>query len=158
MVQNPVRGRRMWWLLLLLIPVAWGLLALPSWRRPVLGLVEGQLRRCPDSPNCVCSEGETGEHSIEPLRFTGSPEAAWSRLVAVVEATSNAHVVTREDSYLRVEFVTPLMRYVDDVEFRLTPEAIHVRSASRVGRSDLGANRQRVEVLRLAFTQAPRLP
>lgn len=141
----------MWWWLLL-IPMVWGLLALPSWRRPVLGLVEGQLRRCPDSPNCVCSEGEVGEHAIEPLSFIDTEEAAWSRLVKVVEATSNARIVTRETGYLRVEFVTPLMRYVDDVEFRLTPEAIHVRSASRVGRSDLGANRQRVEALRRAFT------
>lgn len=141
----------MWWLLLLVIPIGWGVLALPSWRRPELGLVEGQLRRCPDSPNCVCSEGETGEHAIEPLGFTGSSEAAWSQLIKVIEATANAHIVTREAGYLRVEFVTPLMRYVDDVEFRLTAEAIHVRSASRVGRSDLGANRRRVEVLRRAF-------
>ena len=99
----------------------------------------------------MCSEGVSGEHAIEPLRYTGPSEAAWSRLVAVVEATSNSHIVTHEAAYLRVEFVTPLMRYVDDVEFRLTPEAIHVRSASRVGRSDLGANRQRVEALRAAF-------
>lgn len=148
----------MWWLLLLLIPVGWGLLALPSWRRPALGLVEGQLRRCPDSPNCVCSEGESREHTIEPLRITGSPEAAWSRLVTVIETTSNAHIVIREADYLRVEFVTPLMRYVDDVEFRLTPEAIHVRSASRVGRSDLGANRKRVETIRLTFSQTPTQP
>ena len=142
----------MWWLLLL-IPLGWGVIVLPSWRRPVLGLVEGKLRRCPDLPNCVCSEGETGEHAIEPLRYTDSPEAAWLRLVAVVEATSNTHIVAREAGYLRVEFVTPLMRYVDDVEFRLAPAAIHVRSASRVGRSDLGANRKRVETLRAAFSQ-----
>ena len=141
----------MWWWLLLLIPLGWGVLVLPSWRRPSLGLVDGQLRRCPNSPNCVCSEGETGEHAIEPLRYTGSSEAAWSRLLSIVEAISNAHIATRESGYLRVEFVTPLMRYVDDVEFRLTPEAIHVRSASRVGRSDLGANRQRVEALQLVF-------
>ena len=140
-----------WWLLMLLIPLGWGAIVLPSWRRPGLGLVEGQLRRCPESPNCVCSEGVSGEHAIEPLRYTGPSEAAWSRLVAVVEATSNSHIVTHEAAYLRVEFVTPLMRYVDDVEFRLTPEAIHVRSASRVGRTDLGANRQRVEALRAAF-------
>lgn len=148
----------MWWLLLLLIPLGWGVIVLPSWRRPRLGLVEGQLRRCPDSPNCVCSEGAAGEQAIEPLRYMGSPEAAWSRLVAVVEATSHAHIVTREAGYLRVECVTPLMRYVDDVEFRLTPEAIHVRSASRVGRSDLGANRIRVERLRVAFERTTPLP
>lgn len=144
--------------LLLLIPLAWAALALPSWKRPQLGRVEGRLRQCPDSPNCVCSEGETGEHAIEPLRFTGPPEAGWSRLIAVIEAISNARIMTRENDYLRVEFVTPLMRYVDDVEFRLTPTEIHVRSASRVGRSDLGANRQRVEALRIAFPEFPSQP
>lgn len=148
----------MWWLLLLLIPLGWAVLALPSWRRPELGLVKGQLRSCPASPNCVCSEGETDEHAIEPLRFSGSPDAAWSRLIAVIESTPNAQIITQENDYLRAEFVTPLMRYVDDVEFRLTPEAIHVRSASRVGRSDLGANRQRVESLRAAFEHSASLP
>lgn len=148
----------MWWLLLLLIPLGWAALALPSWRRPELGLVDGRLRRCPASPNCVCSEEETDGHAIDPLHFTGSPEAAWTRLIVVIEATPNAQILSREDNYLRAEFVTPLMRYVDDVEFRLTPEAIHVRSASRVGRSDLGANRTRVELLRAAFEQASSQP
>lgn len=148
----------MWWLLLLLIPLGWAVLAMPSWRRPELGVVNGQLRRCPSSPNCVCSEGETDEHAIDPLRFNGSPEAAWKHLIAVIEATPNARVISQEQDYLRVEFVTPLMRYVDDVEFRLTPEVIHVRSASRVGHSDLGANRTRVESLRAAFEQASSKP
>ena len=153
MNQNPRRGRRMAWLLLL-IPLGWAVIALPSWRRPTLGLVDGRLRRCPESPNCVCSEGETGEHAIEPLSYADSPAAAWTRLLSVLESTPNTHIVTREPEYLRVEFVTPLMRYVDDVEFRLTPREIHVRSASRVGRSDLGANRKRVEALRLAFQKS----
>lgn len=148
----------MWWLLLLLIPLAWAALAIPSWRRPELGVVDGRLRRCPASPNCVCSEGETDGHAIDPLHFAGSPEAAWTRLIAVIEATPSAHILSREDNYLRAEFVTPLMRYVDDVEFRLTPESIHVRSASRVGRSDLGANRTRVESLRAAFERSPAQP
>lgn len=143
----------MWWLLLLLVPLSWAVLVLPSWKRPTLGPVDGHLQRCPATPNCVCSEGEVGEHAIEPLGFTGSGEQAWARLARVVEATPHTRIVTREAKYLRVEFVTPLMRYVDDVEFRLAPTTIHVRSASRVGRSDLGANRQRVETLRQAFRQ-----
>lgn len=139
-----------WWLLLVPL-IGWALLALPSWRRPDVGLADGQLRRCPSSPNCVCSEGETGEHAIAPLVFQDAPEAAWARLVQVLEATPRSQIVTREAGYLHAEFVTPLMRYVDDVEFRLDGQQIHVRSASRVGRSDLGANRARVEKLRTAF-------
>lgn len=139
-----------WWLLLIPL-IGWGLLALPSWRRPDVGLVEGHLRKCPASPNCVCSEGESGDHAITPLEFRDPPEAAWARLIQVLEETPRSQIVTREAGYLHVEFVTPLMRYVDDVEFRLAGQQIHVRSASRVGRSDLGANRARVEKLRTAF-------
>lgn len=139
-----------WWLLLIPV-VGWALLALPSWRRPAVGLVEGHLRRCPATPNCVCSEGETGEHAIAPLVFEDAPDAAWKRLVHVLESTPRAHVITQESNYMHVEFVTPLMRYVDDVEFRLEGQQIQIRSASRVGRSDLGANRARVEKLRAEF-------
>lgn len=144
----------MWWLLLLLIPLGWAALAIPSWRRPELGLEGGQLRRCPESPNCVCSEGEIDGHAIEPLHFVGAADAAWARLIAVLEVTPNAHIITRENEYLRAEFITPLMRYVDDVEFRLASQVIHVRSASRVGRSDLGANRDRIEKLRVDFDKS----
>jgi uncharacterized protein (DUF1499 family) len=140
-----------WWLLLL-IPIGWALLAVPSWRRPALGLVDGHLRRCPDTPNCVCSEGETGEHAVASLTFEDAPAAAWERLVRLLQTTPRVQIITQEPTYLRAEFVTPLMRYVDDVEFRLDGQQIHVRSASRVGRSDLGANRARIEKLRAALT------
>ncbi len=145
----------MWLGIPLLIVVGWIALVLSSWRRPELGLAEGKLRRCPSSPNCVCSEGESDEHAIDPLTFTGSADEAWSRLITLLEATPHARLITHDGHYLHAEFVTPWMRFVDDVEFRLTPEVIHVRSASRVGRSDLGANRSRIEKLRQGFTQPP---
>jgi uncharacterized protein (DUF1499 family) len=45
------------------------------------------------------------------------------------------------------------MGFVDDVEFYLdeTSQVIHVRSASRLGQSDLGVNRQRIEAIRNKF-------
>jgi uncharacterized protein (DUF1499 family) len=62
-------------------------------------------------------------------------------------------LVEERDDYWHVEFTTLIMRYVDDVEFRFDPKepAIQVRSASRVGYSDLGVNRKRVEAIRAAF-------
>jgi uncharacterized protein (DUF1499 family) len=59
-------------------------------------------------------------------------------------------VVQAEGDYLRCEFSTPLMRYTDDVEFWFDPAAqvVQVRSASRLGYSDRGANRARIEALR----------
>jgi len=115
-----------------------------------VGLVDGRLRPCPSSPNCVCSQDGDAGHHIEPLRFIGSPREAWDRLHNLVLKLPRARVVSRDDRYFHIEFTTLLMRFVDDVEFLLdeTASVIHIRSASRIGHSDLGANRKRIEAIR----------
>lgn len=113
----------------------------------------GTLPPCPASPNCVCSQDPDPDHQIAPLRFSGPPQEAWNRLKQVVAAQPRTRIVEEHPGYLRVEFTTRLMRFVDDVECLMDAPAsqIHVRSASRVGYSDLGANRKRVETLRAAM-------
>lgn len=127
-------------------------LSIASRKQPELGLVDGRLQPCPASPNCVCSEYPGEASYIEPLAYTGSAQDAWSRLEQVIAGTGG-EVIARQDNYLRAVYQTPLLRFVDDVEFRLDQrqEVIQVRSASRVGRSDLGANRQRVARIREQF-------
>lgn len=75
------------------------------------------------------------------------------RLRQIVNAMPRTRVVATTDDYLHVEFTSALLRFVDDVEFRVDVDAgvIHVRSASRVGRYDFGVNRRRVEAIRDAF-------
>jgi uncharacterized protein (DUF1499 family) len=65
-------------------------------------------------------------------------------------------MVTVEDRYIHAEFTSALFRFVDDVEFQIDAESglIHFRSASRVGRSDLGVNRKRMESIRMAFEKS----
>lgn len=120
--------------------------------RPV-GLVDGRLRACPASPNCVCSQDADAGHAIAPLGFTGPAPAAWEHLQQVIRCLPRTRVVEVNDQYMRVEFTTALLRFVDDVEFLLDApgQMIHVRSASRVGYSDLGTNRKRVESVRAAL-------
>jgi uncharacterized protein (DUF1499 family) len=127
-------------------------LSIVSRKQPVLGLLDGQLRACPASPNCVCSEWPGEGAFVEPLRYTTTLEDAWRSIKQAIIETGGV-IVTEHDGYLHARYVTPLMRYVDDVELRLdeNKQLIHIRSASRVGYSDLGANRQRVGRLRLAF-------
>lgn len=124
-----------------------------SWRRAAVGLADGRLKPCPDSPNCVCSQSHDAEHALQPFAWSGDAEATWTRLRSVVNARPDATIVTDSADYMHAEFTTSLLRFVDDVEFLLDRPAgvIHVRSASRVGRSDLGANRRRIEELRAAF-------
>jgi uncharacterized protein (DUF1499 family) len=117
-----------------------------------LGAKDGRLKPCPRSPNCVSSQAERADetHAIAPLAFKGDPAGAWRALRDLVAGWERAKVVAEHDGYLRAEFATRVMGFVDDVEFLLDPGArvIHVRSASRLGRRDFGVNRERVEAVR----------
>jgi uncharacterized protein (DUF1499 family) len=116
-----------------------------------LGVKEGKLAPCPTSPNCVISQGdEDAEHAIAPLAYSGDPAQAIAKLTAIVKAMPRTTIIESTDSYLYAEFASQLLGFVDDVEFYLDPaeSVIQVRSASRLGQSDLGVNRQRVEAIR----------
>lgn len=129
-----------------------GLGTLFAGKRPTnIGVKDGQLSPCPGSPNCVVSQGSPdAEHAIDPIAFSGDPAAALTKLSQVVEAMPRTEVIDKTDTYLYAEFTSDLMGFVDDVEFLVDAETsvIHVRSASRLGQSDLGANRKRIEAIR----------
>lgn len=119
-------------------------------RRPEgLGPIDGRLADCPASPNCVATQSGGLNQRMTPLGFQGSPQAAMERLRSIVAGMPRAKIVSASDNYLHAEFTSALFRFVDDVEFLVDPEAkqIHFRSASRIGYSDLGANRRRMEAI-----------
>jgi len=124
-----------------------------SWKRPAtLGVTGGKLSRCRATPNCVSSQADPAdaEHFIRPIAFEGGTLEAMAAVRKAVEGMPRATVVRHDAGYLYAEFRSRLLGYVDDVEFVHDPAAgvIHVRSASRLGRRDLGVNRERVEALR----------
>ncbi|MGB3536284.1 MAG: DUF1499 domain-containing protein [Microcoleaceae cyanobacterium] len=118
-----------------------------------LGIENGHLKPCPDSPNCVSSESLDAEHKIEPLNVEETTDKSFEKLKMVIETMDNAEIITEQDTYLYAEFTTPILGFVDDVEFYINQEqdVIQVRSASRLGESDLGVNRRRVETIRVMF-------
>lgn len=118
-----------------------------------LGLHAGMLAPCPNKPNCVSSTATDRRHAIAPLTFTGDPDSALQTLQTVVLGLARTRVISREADYLYVECTSQLLGFVDDVEFTLNRQAkyIHVRSASRLGYSDFGVNRARIETIRAAF-------
>ena len=129
-----------------------------------LGVRGGRLKPPSTSPNSVSSQAglytEHPQHSaaaIAPLALQGDGAATLARLRNIVDSTSGARVVRSEPGYLYVQYTTRLMKYVDDVEFWFDPSAgvIQVRSASRLGESDLGANRSRIEAIRVRLALAP---
>jgi uncharacterized protein (DUF1499 family) len=113
-----------------------------------IGVRQGHLTDCPSSPNCVSSQASDSAHKIAPLPLTGDVENSRRHLVKLLASQPRVTIVTEQNNYIHAEFTSSLLRFVDDVEFLLGPQAIEVRSASRLGFSDLGANRTRVEQLR----------
>ena len=91
--------------------------SIASRKQPELGLQNGQLRPCPASPNCVCSEHQAESANVEPLRYTTTAEQAWAKIKQVISDTGGS-VIEEEADYLRAVYETPLLRYVDDVELR----------------------------------------
>ncbi|HUS88984.1 MAG TPA: DUF1499 domain-containing protein [Desulfosporosinus sp.] len=113
----------------------------------------GRLLICPDSPNCVSSQSDDPRHAIAPLRYEGTAEKGKALLIEAVLGMKRSHIVISEEAYLHAEFTSAFFRFVDDVEFLLDDgkKLIHVRSVSRVGYSDFGVNRKRVEEICTRF-------
>jgi uncharacterized protein (DUF1499 family) len=116
-----------------------------------LGVQDGQLADGPGKPNWVCSQTDRKGHWIAPLDYNNYSQMAMQALKDLIEAMPRTELVEEYDGYLYFEFSTPLLGFVDDVEFYCDGEVIHVRSASRLGYSDLNANRKRIEAIRAAF-------
>lgn len=118
-----------------------------------LGVKDGKLADCPNTPNCVSSQSENPQSKIAPLTYNSSREEAKAKLKQIIEGMVRSTLITESEDYIYAEFKSKLMGFVDDVEFYLNDanKVIHVRSASRLGKSDLGVNRKRVETIRELF-------
>lgn len=141
-------------ILVVVVPIlGFAILSATAKRPENLGVIEGRLQPCPASPNCVSSQADDAPHFIEPIAFVGSPEDALERLKIVLRQLPRVQLITEKADYIHAEATSLLFRYVDDVEFYVDRQAgvIHCRSASRVGRSDLGVNRARIEKIRAAL-------
>ncbi len=141
-----------------LLIMACGLLSLfvlASCSKPEIGLGENGLRPCPNRPNCVTSLNGDEAHSITPISYTAGKEAAREKIKLILLKMDRTHIITDQSDYLHVVFTSRVMRFKDDVEFWFPDDenTIHIRSASRMGYSDLGVNRKRVEEIRKRFLE-----
>lgn len=137
--------------LMITIAVAGIMLSACSGTRPAhIGIQPGgKLLPCPDTPNCVTSFAPVEDkiHYVEPF---AADDAAWQRLRRILTDMPRIKIIKQDENYLKAEATTRIWRFVDDLEFLYRPEysLIHVRSASRIGRSDFGVNRKRIEQIR----------
>lgn len=129
-----------------------------------LGVRDGRLKPPSRTPNSVSSQAalwpgipQRDYAQIAPLPLQGDGPATIARLRGVVAAMPGAAIVEVRDDYLYARFTSRWLKFVDDAEFWVDPQAqvLQVRSASRVGRRDLGVNRARVEAIRAAMAGTP---
>jgi uncharacterized protein (DUF1499 family) len=122
-----------------------------------LGVHDDKLKPPSSTPNSVTSQAalypdhpQQSYASIPPLTVHGDGESTLTLIKNIVETTAGAEIIESRADYLYAQFTTPIMKFVDDTEFWYEPtqDLIHVRSASRLGKSDLGTNRKRIETIR----------
>ncbi|MEH2088943.1 MULTISPECIES: DUF1499 domain-containing protein [unclassified Nostoc] len=124
-----------------------------TWAASSLGVDNGHLSSCPASDNCVVSQNADEKHAIDPIPYHVDRNAAREILLKVIGVVPRTEIVEQTDNYIHALSKSRIFQFVDDVEFYLPPNesVIHLRSASRVGESDLGVNRRRAEQIRLAL-------
>lgn len=138
--------------LLLLGVIGWGV-----WRNKhprATGIHEGKLSPCPWTPNCVSSYSKEPVHAIAPFPFPKEPGLSpIEKLADIVESLPRTKIIKKSPDYLYAEFRSKTFSFVDDVEFKVDEkeQAVHVRSASRVGYGDWGVNRERIETIRRLY-------
>ena len=115
-----------------------------------LGVSNSELTPCPESPNCVSSDARDSKHNIPPLQLISPPLEAFQTARKLVLELPRTRIVNETSDYLHAECRSALFGFVDDLELHLRPAEgiIAIRSASRLGYSDFGVNRRRVESLR----------
>ncbi|MEA5618521.1 DUF1499 domain-containing protein [Cronbergia sp. UHCC 0137] len=120
-----------------------------------LGLESGNLAPCPASPNCVVSQNADSEHAIEPIFYHLDRDTVRKTLLKVLTVVPRTEVIVQTDNYIHAISKSRIFKFIDDVEFYLPADksVIHIRSASRVGDSDFGVNRRRLEQIRLALSE-----
>ena len=116
---------------------------------------EKKFASCPDSPNCVSTHDSDTEHAIEPYVYSGSAADAKAKLIEILGAMPRSSIQQSTDNYIHVEFRSRIFRFVDDVELFIddATKQIHFRSAARLGYSDMGVNRKRMEEIRQKFAE-----
>lgn len=146
--------RKTMWAAVLMVPllviVAFVVMSVTSRWPKTLGVRNGRLASCPDSPNCVSTQADREYQRMASIPLRTDAMQALKRIVSAMPRTQ---IVTADDNYLHVEFTSALFRFVDDVEFFLDHEqrVIHFRSASRAGHSDFDVNRKRMQSIIAAF-------
>jgi uncharacterized protein (DUF1499 family) len=144
------------WLLLTIVAITLGSLFLLSCSsRETIDINDDKpsLAPCPGTENCVSSLSDDPGFKVKPIPFINNDaQASWRKLIKVIQMTGGK-IVRHDDRYAHAVYTSLIFRFKDDLQIMLNEQAIDIRSASRVGKSDFGVNRKRVEEIRALYQQ-----
>ena len=100
--------------------------------------------------NIELSECVEIAHCVREEWNVNSIKQPFKDIIEIVENSPRSEIVELEGDYLHAEVTSKWMKYVDDLEVSFIPESnkLLIRSESRVGESDLGVNKKRIDVLK----------
>ncbi|KAL5728029.1 hypothetical protein ACHQM5_001157 [Ranunculus cassubicifolius] len=110
------------------------------------------LALCPATNNCISTSEDAPPWSYNPEEGRGKkkPVSREEAMDELLQATPR--IIEKRDDYIRVEYESPIMGFVDDVEFWFPPgkkPIVQYRFASRLGNFDFDVNKKRIKALRL---------
>lgn len=124
-----------------------------------LGVVNGsELRSCPDKPNCVQTYDRLDESHFQLPLVVKESEAETQLSIRSAIVKTGGQIISEKvlmpsGIYLHAEYESDWLKFVDDVEVLIKNDAIHIRSASRLGHSDMGVNAERFEKIKAVYEQ-----
>lgn len=142
----------MLFLSIILLLFAGAILLSCSGRQPTIK-AEGKrlLTDCPDTPNCVYSQATRSHQKIGSIDIQpATAQQSWDKLVDIVKQ-QGGEILVDDGNYCHAVFTSMIFRFKDDLELKLGQSQIDIRSASRVGKSDFGVNRKRVEKIKAIY-------
>ncbi len=121
-----------------------------------LGVTNGKLQDCPDSPNCISTQHNLKYPLADPIPYDGNLDAARETMLAVLAGMERNKVLSTTEDYIHAEFRSATIGFGDDVElyFDDAAKVIHFRSAARLGYDDFKVNPRRMKAIRAAFEAA----
>ncbi|VAW56062.1 hypothetical protein MNBD_GAMMA07-2704 [hydrothermal vent metagenome] len=115
-----------------------------------LGIYNNTFSHCPVTPNCISSDATDKKHKIDFLKLNAEYKNNWQAIHNAVNTLSNTKIVTFNETYIHAECSSTVFGFVDDLQLHLREngENIAIKSAARLGHSDFGVNKKRIEKLR----------
>ena len=122
-----------------------------------LGVENGRLAPCPDSPNCVSTQASDEEHGTIPIAYEGETAVAHDKILTILNNDPSLTIISQTPTYIHAEARSAVWQFIDDVEFFFNESEglVHFRSAARLGYGDGGINRQRMETIHTEFEAMP---